>query len=57
MRDAQACDAIQRYIAASNDETPFVWTKSADEIIASVARFCSRTLDQAQTPSSADSGH
>ncbi len=50
--------AIGRYIAETNDEPkPFVWTKSADEIIASVARFCSRTLDQGQTARSADSGH
>jgi len=40
--------AIESYIAETNDEPkPFVWTKSADEIIASVARFCARTLDQA----------
>jgi transposase len=46
----ELCDAIERYIAASNDEpTPFVWTKSADEIIASVARFCSHTLAQADS--------
>jgi hypothetical protein len=24
---------------------PFVWTKSADEILASIARFCQRTYD------------
>jgi hypothetical protein len=23
---------------------PFVWTKTADQILASVARFCARTL-------------
>ena len=26
---------------------PFIWTKSADQILASVARFCRRTLDSA----------
>jgi transposase len=36
--------AIRRYVAAANtDAHPFVWTKSADEILASVARFCLRT--------------
>jgi transposase len=36
-------DAITAYIAVTNEApTPFVWTKSADEILASVARFCQR---------------
>lgn len=36
--------ALNDYIAASNtDPKPFVWTKSADEILASVKRFCHRT--------------
>jgi transposase len=36
--------AIRRYIAATNAAPrPFVWTKSADEILSSVARFCQRT--------------
>jgi hypothetical protein len=26
---------------------PFIWTKSADKILASVARFCQRTLKSA----------
>ena len=35
--------AILAYIALSNTApTPFVWTKTADEILASVARFCHR---------------
>ena len=39
--------AINAYIGASNaDPRPFVWTKSADEILASVARFCQHTLAQ-----------
>jgi transposase len=42
--------AIEAYINATNDEpTPFVWTKSADEILASVARFCARTLADADS--------
>lgn len=36
--------AIEHYIAATNEHPkPFVWTKTADEILASVARFCQRT--------------
>jgi transposase len=36
--------AIRSYIANSNDNPkPFVWTKSADDILASVERFCQRT--------------
>jgi transposase len=38
--------AIKSYLAVSNQAPkPFVWTKTADEILASVARFCTRTLD------------
>jgi len=38
--------AIMRYIEVSNEHPrPFVWTKTADGILASVARFCQRTLD------------
>lgn len=36
--------AILAYIAETNAHPkPFVWTKTADEILASVARFCQRT--------------
>jgi len=36
--------AILAYIAETNaDPKPFVWTKTADDIFASVARFCQRT--------------
>ena len=35
---------IQRYLALTNAAPkPFVWTKTADEILDSVARFCRRT--------------
>jgi len=35
--------AIRRYIEITNERPkPFVWTKTADEILASVARFCHR---------------
>lgn len=37
--------AISEYIVNNNQEPkPFVWTKTADEILASLARFCQRTL-------------
>jgi transposase len=36
--------AIKQYLAVTNESPkPFVWTKSADEILASVARYCART--------------
>jgi transposase len=38
--------AILEYIALNNTQPkPFVWTKSADEILASVQRFCRRISD------------
>ena len=38
--------AIERYIEAHNrDPKPFRWTKSADDILATVERFCQRTLN------------
>ncbi len=38
--------AIYRYLDVTNeDPKPFVWTKTADQILTSVARFCRRTLD------------
>jgi hypothetical protein len=39
-------DSNRRFIAHHNqDPKPFVWHKSADQILDSVARFCVRTLD------------
>jgi transposase len=36
--------AITHYLTLTNAEpTPFIWTKTADQILASVARFCQRT--------------
>lgn len=36
--------AIKQYLAVTNQSPkPFVWTMSADEILASVARYCART--------------
>lgn len=38
--------AIMQYIATANEQPrPFVWTKTADEILASVQRFCRRISD------------
>jgi transposase len=38
-------EAIATFLDATNDDPkPFVWTKTADQILASVARFCQRTL-------------
>jgi transposase len=38
--------AIYRYTAETNQApTPFIWTQTADEILASVARYCQRITD------------
>jgi transposase len=38
--------ALQRYVETYNqDPKPFAWTKTADEILEAVARFCKRTYD------------
>ena len=38
--------AIERYLVITNKHTkPFKWTKTADQILASVARFCKRIND------------
>jgi transposase len=38
--------AIENYIQATNkDPKPFRWTKTADDILASIQRFCLRTLE------------
>lgn len=44
-RSTQALEeAITHYLAVTNEHPkPFVWTKTADEILANVARFCLRT--------------
>jgi transposase len=42
---AELEDAIKAYIKANNaDPKPFRWTKTADDILASIKRFCLRTL-------------
>jgi hypothetical protein len=48
---AQLKTAIREFIAAHHAKaTPFVWTKSADEILASIARCAQRTLDFQAAP-------
>ena len=43
-RELQA--AIYHYSDVTNETPkPFVWTKTADQILANVARFCKRTLE------------
>jgi transposase len=38
--------AIQRFVDSTNESPkPFIWTKTADEIFASIGRFCSRIND------------
>ena len=38
--------AIRTFIDAHNaDPKPFVWTKTADQILSSIARFAQRTTD------------
>jgi hypothetical protein len=55
-------DAIHRYIDTVNqDPKPFRWTRSADDILASIQRFCTRTLDAAHQQTimgtTSESGH
>ena len=41
--------AIEDYIEVTNaDPKPFRWTKTADDILASIQRFCLRTLDASE---------
>lgn len=38
--------AIERFVDDTNDQPrPFIWTKTADDILQSIARFCKRTSD------------
>jgi transposase len=54
--------AITSYIETVNaNPKPFVWTKSADDILATIKRFCLRTLKTAETHTeigkTSESGH
>jgi hypothetical protein len=46
-RSTQALEeAIMHYLQLTNaDPKPFTWTKSADQILQAVARFCNRISD------------
>jgi len=38
--------AIREYLDIYNENSkPFIWSKSADDILASIERFCMRTPD------------
>lgn len=42
----ELANAISSFIALHNEKPkPFVWTKTADAILAALARFCARTMD------------
>ena len=54
--------AIRDYLVANNaSPKPFGWTKSADDILDSIKRFCLKTLDiataQTQIAQNSKSGH
>jgi transposase len=50
--------AIYEFIDAHNEEPrPFRWTKSADDILASIRRFCLRTLQAQGCCPTSDPGH
>jgi hypothetical protein len=54
--------AITSFIETSNaNPKPFIWTKSADDILATIKRFCLATLRLAQTQTSicktSETGH
>ncbi|MGI4800572.1 MAG: transposase, partial [Janthinobacterium lividum] len=55
-RSTQALETdIRAFIDAHNaDPKPFRWTKSADDILASIQRFCTRTQQIGRTK---ESGH
>jgi transposase len=50
--------AIYEFIEAHNEEPkPFAWTKTADDILASLKRFCSQTLQSQGSLEISDPGH
>jgi transposase len=50
--------AIEAHIASVNaDPKPFRWSKSADDILASIKRFCLRTLETHGLHRTSESGH
>lgn len=50
--------AIRDFLSANNDDPqPFIWTKTADQILGSIARLCQLTLDHRDMVRKPDSGH
>ena len=50
--------AITEFISCHNAvPKPFVWTKSADDILAAIERFCTRTMATDLTQRTSDPGH
>jgi hypothetical protein len=52
--------AIRTYVDATNAEPkPFRWTKSADDILVAINRFCKRTIDEHHSAmlKTSESGH
>ncbi|MCA8950515.1 MAG: IS630 family transposase [Planctomycetes bacterium] len=50
--------AIREFLEVHNeDPSPFVWTKTADQILDSVSRLCESLLDREELRREADSGH
>ena len=51
-------DDIRAFIEVHNaDSKPFRWTKSADDILAAIQRFCQRTRQIGQIGETTESGH
>jgi transposase len=51
-------EAIQAFIDQNNaDPKPFRWTKSADDILASIERFCLRNMTISESERTSGSGH
>jgi hypothetical protein len=46
-RSTEELDAAIYYVTAETDKdpAPFLWTKTADDILASAARYCQRITD------------
>ena len=50
--------AIREFIEVHNeDPQPFIWTKSADQILSSVSRLCESLLERHEMQRNPDSGH
>ena len=50
--------SIREFIDVHNeDPAPFVWTKTADQILDSISRLCEGLLDRTELQRKADSGH